>query len=151
VIISGKILGAKKLAKQLKAVEKIGVAQLMKRISAATLEVEMNAKRNLRNTGSGTPTTRYRPKRTVLVSLPGKPPNTDRGTAVQSIFHFIDFVKQVGSVGTNLKYLAALEFPSRKNKRKARPWLKPALDKFIKTRGAKFFRFKFPKARVKNG
>lgn len=57
-------------------------------------------------------------------SAPGYPPNSDRGTLVQSIQFEADDEEAV--VGTNLKYGEYLEFGT--SKMEARPWLFPALD-----------------------
>ncbi len=91
----------------------------------ATLLVHATAVESLQENNDGTPTLRYQPKRVVNVSAPGSPPNTDTGRAVQSIkFDFKD-QGMVGRVGTNLKYLAGLEFGTKFVE--ARPWLSTAL------------------------
>lgn len=86
---------------------------------------------------------RYKPKRTVVVSKPGEAPNTDTGRSVQSIK--FDFKKQglVGRVGTNLRYLARLEFGTEHIA--ARPWLSTAL-KMVQGNIAKIFSDNFSKS-----
>lgn len=69
---------------------------------------------------------RYNPKRTVDVSAPGNPPNSDRGTLAQSVSFDIDTGRLEATVGTNLKYGAYLEMGTAKME--ARPWLFPAFE-----------------------
>ncbi len=147
--ISGLVGGRDSIHSKFEMSAQIAEAELMKRVTSATIQIHANALKSLKNTGSGKEATRYRPKRKVKVSLPGQSPNTDRGTAARSIFFFVDLAKKVGVVGTNLKYLAALEFDSRVNNRKARPWLGPALDKFMKKNGIGFFKFKWPREKLR--
>lgn len=88
------------------------------------LEIRNNAIKLLNENKDGPRQRRYNPKRTVNVSPPGTPPNTDTGRLVQSI----KFEKGDGTsylVGTNLKYGAWLEFGTRTTA--ARPWLSTAL------------------------
>lgn len=63
-------------------------------------------------------------------SKPGFPPNSDTGTAAKSIMFNIDKEKLIGEVGTNLRYLADLEFGTERIEE--RPWLGPAYRKKYK-------------------
>lgn len=60
-------------------------------------------------------------------SLPGFPPNTDKGDLVRSIQFNVD--GKTASVGTNLRYGAWLEFGTRHIA--PRPWLMPAYQENI--------------------
>lgn len=120
---------------------------LQTKLQLAGFQILGEAQRNIQRVSPGRKATRYdrpRGKRLVTVSKPGDSPNTDTGTSIKSIR--ISESNLEIEVGTQLDSLAALEFNSRKNKRKARPWLRPALMAFLKKHGTKFFIFKFPKA-----
>lgn len=78
------------------------------------------------------------------VSAPGDAPNELSGRARKSIRIFREGKSKI-QVGTELKYLAALEFDSVKNNRKARPWLAPTLREFAKTKLGQFFKIEIPK------
>ena len=116
-----------------KSFDKLAVQCLSGQVTAvreATFLVHETAVKSLQDNSSGTPQRRYDPKRTVLVSKPGEPPNTDTGRAVQSIK--LDFKKEglIGRVGTNLNYLRALEFGTKYIA--PRPWLSAALKEVSK-------------------
>lgn len=92
-------------------------------IALAAQEVRNDAIRLLNANSDGPKETRYGPKRSVNVSPPGSPPNTDTGRLVQSIK-----VAKDGSaylVGTNVLYGAHLEFGTKDMA--PRPWLSVAL------------------------
>jgi phage gpG-like protein len=95
-----------------------------KTILQATLKVHEIAVKSLQDNTSGTPQKRCKPTRDVVASLPGTPPNTDTGRAVQSMGFEFENEGLAGVVGTNLKYLAWFEFGTQKVA--ARPWLQPA-------------------------
>lgn len=118
----------KGLDKTIKAFQKLESDTLSGQVAAvrdATLMIHDYAVRSLQDNTDGPTETRYKPTRTVNVSKPGEPPNTDTGRAVQSIK--LDFQKNglVGRVGTNLKYLADLEFGT--STIAPRPWLSRAV------------------------
>lgn len=73
---------------------------------------------------------RYNPKRTVTVSKPGQPPNSDTGILVKSIAFDVDKTNLKGKVGTNLMYGVWLEFGNERMP--ARPWLRPAYFRHVK-------------------
>jgi phage gpG-like protein len=96
----------------------------------AALEIRNEAVSLLANNSDGTPQMRYMPKRTVMASNPGDPPNSDTGRLMQSI----KVVKDGNAylVGTNVMYGAYLEFGTQDMK--PRPWLSVAvlnMRKFI--------------------
>ena len=62
-----------------------------------------------------------------FVSKPGDPPNTDTGRLIGSVRIQKDEQSKSVSVGSNVSYSKFLEVGTKKMK--ARPWLKPALDK----------------------
>lgn len=112
-------------------------------VQKATLLVHESAVKSLQSNADGTPQIRYHPKRVVNVSRPGTPPNTDTGRAVQSIK--FDFKEKglIGRIGTNLKYLAGLEFGTKSTE--ARPWLSTALEN-TKNEIKKIFKDDFKKS-----
>lgn len=97
-------------------------------IQLATLKVHETAVKSIQANGDGETETRSNPTRTVSVSRPGEPPNTDTGRLVKSIqFEFEEGAEGfTGYVGTNLKYGAHLELGT--SKMEPRPWLRPALE-----------------------
>jgi len=123
--ILGTISGIKGLEKKLEKFEKETLSRQVEAMQEATILVHSTAVRLLQDNSSGTPVRRYNPKRIAIASKPGSAPNTDTGRAVQSIK--MDFQKSglIGRVGTNLKYLAALEFGTKNIK--PRPWLSTAI------------------------
>lgn len=147
--VVGTVTGNKRLLRKLESYEQ-APSLLMQRLNKAGLVIHGFARENIQKVSSGEKVFRYslpRGKRRVTVSKPGDPPNTDTGQAIKSVGISSDKVRQIVKVGTNLKYLAALEFDSKQNSRKARPWLRPAFKRFMEKHGGKFFKFAFPKAR----
>lgn len=120
-----KITGADKVLKSITKLQAQVLSTQVEAVQEATLLVHATAVASLQDNSDGKPQVRYQPKRVVNVSRPGTPPNTDTGRAVQSIK--LDFKKEglIGRVGTNLKYLAQLEFGTKNVE--ARPWLSTAL------------------------
>lgn len=136
--LSGSIKGAQKVLKKL---EKLSVSTekgQVKAVQEATLLLHNNAVRSLQTKSVGHAEIRYSPKRNVIVSKPGEAPNTDTGRAVQSIKFEFDNKGMVGRVGTNLKYLAQLEFGTRHIA--PRPWLSLAMASIQKQVGEIFRR-----------
>ena len=99
-------------------------------VAESTLLVHRMAVESLQENNDGTPTIRYKPRRLVNASKPFTPPNSDTGRAAQSIK--FDFQKSglTGRVGTNLRYLAWLQFGTEDIQ--PRPWLSLALEKAAK-------------------
>lgn len=99
-------------------------------VRESTFLIHEIAVKSLQDNSDGKPQVRYKPKRVVNVSSPGDPPNTDTGRAVQSIK--MDFKNSGlrGRVGTNLKYLRALEFGTKNIS--PRPWLSAAVKEAAK-------------------
>jgi phage gpG-like protein len=87
------------------------------------LNNKKGSKTETRYTGTGG-------KRSVLVSDPGSPPNTDTGHLVQNTTFNVDRPNLDAQVGTNVKYGAWLEFGTINIE--ARPWLSRAARKFKK-------------------
>lgn len=94
-------------------------------LKKSVLLVHATAIKSIRSRTSGTIGTRYKPKRTVVVSKPGDTPNFDQGGLVKSIM--FEFEGNSGFIGSNLKYAAWLEFGTEHME--PRPWLAPALEK----------------------
>lgn len=121
--IFGKITGLDKLDRKWNKFQKEVLAGQVQAMQEATLLVHETAVKLIQDNSDGTPAKRN--GRTVNVSKPGDPPNTDTGRLAQSIK--FDFQKNglVGRVGTNLKYGAWLEFGTERIA--ARPWLSLSL------------------------
>jgi phage gpG-like protein len=120
-----KISGVEKIRSQYMKIKADVLSTQVDAVRTATLLVHETAVKSLQDNSDGTPTVRYMPKRVVNVSKPGSSPNTDTGRAAQSIK--FDFKNEglIGRIGTNLKYLAQLEFGTKDVE--ARPWLSTAL------------------------
>lgn len=124
--LDGTIRGTKSVSEKLKSLGAAGVAAQILAVQESTLLVHELAAKSIQDNGDGTPQVRYSPKRTVAVSKPGSPPNTDTGRLVQSLkFEFLAG-GLIGRVGSNLKYAKDLEFGTKKMA--ARPWLSTALE-----------------------
>lgn len=136
--ILGSLKGAKKLYQQISALPKDALERQVNAVREATFLIHEEAVRSIQQNNDGKPAIRYDPKRTVAVSNPGDPPNTDTGRLVQSIK--FDFLKNglIGRVGSNLKYAAFLEFGTKDME--ARPWLSSAVQTVSKDIGEIFQR-----------
>jgi HK97 gp10 family phage protein len=120
------IKGGAALQKKLAKVSDNMVKAAGDELITSVLAVHAHAIRSIQAQGSSyAQVTRYNPKRTVHVSAPGQPPNSDTGRLAQSIQWEIDSDRLHAKVGTNLKYGAWLEFGTKTMA--ARPWLAPAL------------------------
>jgi phage gpG-like protein len=96
-------------------------------LAEGALRIHATAVKSIQAQASrGARTTRYNPKREVVVSRPGDPPNSDTGRLAQSIKFEIDQKKLRAWVGTNVRYGAFLEFGSLSTGLEPRPWLAPA-------------------------
>lgn len=69
-----------------------------------------------------------------VASAPGDPPATDTGRLISSI-RWEAPRPLVRLVGTNVRYAEALEYGARGRGLAARPFMRPALEKFRKRRG----------------
>lgn len=105
-----------------------------KAVQESTLAIHREALKLIQENSDGRPEIRYGPKRTVNVSNPGDPPNTDTGRLVQSIK--FDITDDTGLVGSNLKYAAWLEFGTETMA--PRPWLSTAVENTSKLVGKIF-------------
>lgn len=128
--VSSTVKGLSKVIQSLKKFEAEALESQVTAVRESTLLIHGNAVKQLQDNTDGTPQVRYSPKRTVAVSKPGTPPNTDKGLAVRSIK--FDFQKGglIGRVGTNLKYLARFELSGDDKVR--RPWLSIAVSEASK-------------------
>ena len=79
-----------------------------KAVQLSTLAVHAETIKLIRARSAGERMIRYSPKRTVTVSKPGEPPNSDTGRLIQSMKFEFEGLK--GFVGSNLRYAAHLEF-----------------------------------------
>lgn len=125
--ISSKVKAKYNIAKRVEKFQVEILAGQVQAVREGVLAIHSEATKSLQENTDGTPVIRYTPnKRIAFASNPGDPPNTDTGRAVKSIK--FDFQKSglVGRVGTNLKYLAALEFGTKRIA--ARPWLSRAVS-----------------------
>ena len=135
--ITGAIKGAKKFAASIEGFKKEVLARQVDAVRESTILIHNLAVSSIQDSSGGRPQLRYKPKRTVVASPPGKPPNTDTGRLAQSIK--LDFQKGglIGRVGTNLKYGKYLEFGTKRVE--PRPWLSFAVKEASKEIG-KIFR-----------
>lgn len=131
-----KIVGLSKVEKAFKSLESEILSGQVDAVRTATLLIHETAVRSLQDNADGLPEIRYKPFRVVRVSPPGTPPNTDTGVAVKSIKVDFDKGGLSGYVGTNLKYLAALEFGTERMA--PRPWLSTAVAAVAKDVAAIF-------------
>lgn len=123
--ISGSISGLTNLNKKLEGFKKDVLATQIEAVQEATFMLHGTAVSIIQDNNDGVATRRYNPKRTVNVSRPGDPPNSDTGRLVQSIKFDFKEGGMRGRVGTNLKYGAALEFGT--SNMEPRPWLSTAV------------------------
>lgn len=131
-----KVTGRELVRKNLKKFQKLAISEQVAAIQDATFLVHEKAVKSIQDNSGGKPDIRYNPRRGVVVSKPGKPPNTDTGRLVQSIQ--VEFRNNglEGIVGTNLKYGVWLEFGTQDMP--ARPWLKPAVQSQLKKINSRF-------------
>ncbi len=125
MVVSYKIDGKEKLLKKLSLLSSEGNKKNAMAVLEGTLLIHETAVKLIQENTDGTPQRRYKPNRTVAVSHPGDPPNTDTGRLVQSIKIETSEKGLVGRVGTNLKYGAMLEFGTKVMA--PRPWLSRAV------------------------
>jgi len=136
VSFKSSITGVDQLKQKMFQFEGDAVGATVETVQMLTLQIHSVAVKSLQANTDGTAELRYKPTRWAFASFPGDPPNTDTGRAVQSIkFDFIDNGR-TGLVGTNLRYLAWLEFGTKKVA--ARPWLAPAVEEVRKGARALF-------------
>lgn len=125
------VKGAKLLERRISQIEKQKLAAAGDAIAEAAFLIQSKAVKSIQERGSnGGTVTRYNPKRTIKVSQPGNPPNSDRGTLAQSIGFEVNRGSLTARVGTSLKYGAWLEFGTQTYG--ARPWLHPAYVSSLK-------------------
>ena len=93
-----------------------------------TEPIEQDIKSELNRPKSGPTVTRYRPRRTVKVSLPGEPPARDRGELVNSIDVDVDPVQFNLTLSALADHARHLEFGTRHML--PRPFLRPALTRW---------------------
>lgn len=91
------------------------------KVAEATLMVHAETVRAVAKQSAGERQTRYNPRREVIASKPGDPPNVDFGVFLRSIQFEVDPQKNVGYVGTNDKRGPWFEFGTRTMA--PRPWL----------------------------
>ena len=117
--------GLKDLEKKFNTFSKEVLAGQVKAVQESTFMIHGAAVKLIQDNSDGKAAIRFDPKRSVNVSRPGTPPNTDTGRLVQSIK--FDFKKDglIGRIGSNLKYAKFLEFGT--SNMSARPWLSTAV------------------------
>lgn len=133
-----KVLGLDKVQAKIDKLQRGILDGQSKAVAEATLLVHEHAVKSLQENGDGKNELRYKPRRWIKVSAPYTPPNSDTGRAVQSIK--FDFLRKglTGRVGTNLRYLAWLEFGTENTQ--PRPWLSLALKRSAQEVAAIFAR-----------
>lgn len=139
--ISATLKYRKEFKKKLKARMQKQEEKILKSLVANGNRIRNEAIKSLRVRTPGKLVTRYggaKGKRSVIVSPPLSAPNPDTKRALKSVGIEVNEKKFEVKVGTNLVYLAALEYNSRRTRRKARPWLRPAWRAWKKKYGEKF-------------
>lgn len=134
----GVVTASKKLT-NFETVKKSSRNSLMKIITQGTLKIHEEAVKGVIARSPGERQTRYNPKREVVASRPGDPPNVDRGIFLRSIQFEISQQDMSGYVGTNDERGPHFEFGTKRMA--PRPWLGPAWkksQKFIKDLFSKF-------------
>ena len=128
---------------KLKTAENAGNDALYQALARSTLEVHAAAVKGIMQKSSGETQTRYNPKRTVVASKPGDPPNVDFGVFVKSVQFDVDPSSLTGAVGTNDKRGPWFEFGTKDMK--PRPWLGvayksalPAIRSYLKNLRMKY-------------
>lgn len=134
------VVKAKNGLRNFEAAKKSSREQLLKIVSQATLKVHEEAVRGVVTRSQGEKQVRYNPKRTVIASKPGDPPNVDRGIFLRSIQFEISRQDLTGYIGTNDERGPHFEFGTRTMS--PRPWLGPAWKKSQKYIRELFSKFK---------
>lgn len=124
-MIKGKVGDVSKLLNKLNLAAPTLEKATRQALAKSALEIQKEAVKGIRQRSSGEKQRRYNPKRDVVVSKPGDPPNSDTGRLIQSVEFEIE--ENTAYVGSNLKYAAWLEFGTEHTE--PRPWLAPALEK----------------------
>lgn len=131
--IAAKVLGLEKLQKTIGKIEAAGKAALNEGLRKSAIMVHEEAVKSIQ--GQRSRGREYRRGRKVhIASLPGMPPNTDRGELASGIKWSQNTSRLYALVGTDVKHGAILEDPKGGN----RPWLLPALKK-VQPKIAKLF------------
>ena len=128
---------AKNVIKKIERLKLVGRSEIERLVAQSTVELHGLAVKGIQEISPGERTTRRASKgagkgsteRKVTVSKPGDPPNTDTGRAISSVLFGINLRIPQGQVGTNLVYLAHLEFGTKTIA--ARPWLSSAYAEFL--------------------
>lgn len=123
--------GTNEFEKSLRSFEDRASASVKQRAAIAAFQVEGIAKKSIAKTSQGKTSTRYLAggKRSVTISAPGEPPNTDTGKLISSIRTRFSKNGLIAFVFTNLNYAFWLEFGTKTFK--ARPFLRPALKEYV--------------------
>lgn len=131
--ISFEMAGFDSLMKKMEAAAEKAQPKIDTELIYAGFRIQRAAKKLIQSRqGIGQFVTRYRPKRQVVASGPGQPPNTDTGVLVNSIYVNTKAGEGGGTaviVGSDLLYAKYLEHGT--TKMLARPWLFPS---FMATR-----------------
>ncbi len=117
----------KVLEQKLEEVREAANTAVFQGVVEMTLALHAEAVKGVMKQSAGERQTRYNPKREVVASKPGQPPNIDFGVFVKSIQFEVDATNRVGYVGTNDKRGPWFEFGTKDMA--PRPWLAPALAK----------------------
>jgi HK97 gp10 family phage protein len=140
------IVGSKQIQKKLLDFSETSDKRAKEAVFKAAALVHGTAVKSIQSNNKGELAFRYSNgrRRAVVVSEPGKPPNTDTGRLVQSIkMEFLNNGLEA-LVGTNLKYGVHLEFGTKRMA--PRPWLSAALKK-TKKQVLKIFQTAFEKSK----
>lgn len=109
------------------AITKAADEAMLQLVEDGVLAIHEEAVKGIMKRSSGEVQRRYNPKRIVVASKPGDPPNVDMGVFVKSVQFQVDENKLRGAVGTNDERGPWFEFGTANMA--ARPWLTPAWKK----------------------
>lgn len=130
-MIKMEIQNEDKLEARLKAIQSETPIAMRKAINAAALMVKSTAQDSIKKQSPGAKYRRYEPPRTGVASSPGSAPNDDRGNLVKNIIAGTGYAMATkgyeAEVRSQAPYSMDLEYGT--GDMKARPFMKPALEK----------------------
>lgn len=131
-LVGVQFAGLNNFTKAIGQFEKAAEESAKKRATLAAFMVQGFAQKSIQRVSVGEQGTRTSRgfKRSVTVSKPGDAPNTDTGRLVSSIRVKFSKAERAAFVFTKLDYAFWLEFGT--SEMMARPFLKPALNAYIK-------------------
>lgn len=122
--VGAEIRGADAIAKRLAALGPRTTKAVWPAVVEGALAIQATAVRSILSQKGNRKETRYNPKRDVLVSPPGLPPNADTGRLAKSITVNLNSSTLTARIFTDLEYAPWLEYGTREME--PRPFMSPA-------------------------